>query len=218
MEDATVGYAWSAALAKTGDMKQAATVLRKFESARTLPSDTQLLVGQLWTEIGDYQRAVATLHQALQQNPSLPKAHFYAGLAELRAEHWADSAKEFEAELKLAPGDLDAKYNLGFVELQQGKSADAEKLFTEVIAADSNYANAQYQLGKMLLDHGKVDEAIGHLEIAANVMPQVDYVHYQLQAAYRKDSRTADADRELEIYKKLKAREREQSSLPQRTP
>jgi len=40
-------------------------------------------------------------------------------------------------------------------------------------------------------------------------MPQSDYVHYQLQAAYRKESRLADADRELQIYKDLKAKNRE---------
>ncbi len=40
--------------------------VRKRQSA----SDTLLLVGQLWIEIGDYDRAVATLHRALQSNPS----------------------------------------------------------------------------------------------------------------------------------------------------
>ena len=44
-------------------------------------------------------------------------------------------------------------------------------------------------------------------------MPQSDYVHYQLQAAYRKEDRIEDADRELELYKELKARNR-QASIP----
>jgi len=34
-------------------------------------------------------------------------------------------------------------------------------------------------------------------------------MHYQLQAVYRKQGRSADADRELEIYKGLKAKSRE---------
>jgi hypothetical protein len=34
-------------------------------------------------------------------------------------------------------------------------------------------------------------------------------VHYQLQAAYRKESRTAEADRELQVYKELKAKNRQ---------
>ena len=34
-------------------------------------------------------------------------------------------------------------------------------------------------------------------------------MHYQLQGAYRMDSRIADADRELEVYKTVKAQNRE---------
>ena len=45
------------------------------------------------------------------------------------------------------------------------------------------------------MDEGKVKEAISHLEAAARMNPKTDYVHYQLQAAYRMDSRIQDADR-----------------------
>jgi hypothetical protein len=40
------------------------------------------------------------------------------------------------------------------------------------------------------------------------IRAQTDYVHYQLQAAYGKESRTAEADRELQICKELKAKNR----------
>jgi hypothetical protein len=46
-------------------------------------------------------------------------------------------------------------------------------------------------------------------EAAARALSQSDYVHCQMQAAYRKESRTAEADRELQIYKELKAKNRE---------
>jgi hypothetical protein len=42
----------------------------------------------------------------------------------------------------------------------------------------------------------------------------LDYVHYQLQAAYRKESRIAEADRELELYKEIKSKSRE-PTVPQ---
>jgi predicted Zn-dependent protease len=71
-------------------------------------------------------------------------------------------------------------------------------------------------LGKLLLDKGRPEEAVSYLEAAASAMPQSDYVHYQLQEAYRKESRTADADRELQIYKELKAKHRE-ATVPRPT-
>ena len=57
-----------------------------------------------------------------------------------------------------------------------------------------NHAQAQYQLGKALLEQGKSAEAVKHLELAEQNDPGPDYIHYQLQAAYRKEGRTEDAD------------------------
>jgi tetratricopeptide (TPR) repeat protein len=108
----------------------------------------------------------------------------------------------------IRPGDPDATYHLGFVDLQEAKTDDAVKLFEQVIAAQPGYANAQYELGKILLDRGQLQEAVPHLEAAARLSPEKEYVHYQLQAAYRKVSRTADADRELAVYQELKAKSR----------
>jgi tetratricopeptide (TPR) repeat protein len=207
MKDSTVGYAWAASLSHTGDLKQAGQVLGAFESANRSTA-ALLLSGQLWIEIGDYGRAVETLQAALQSDPSLRKAHYYAGQADIRWEHWTEAAEEFQAELALAPGDADAKYNLGFVDAQQSKVDDALRIFQEVVSAHPDHANAQYQLGKILLDRAQLTEAVEHLEIATRLSPQSDYMHYQLQAAYRKLSRTSDADRELAIYKQLKAGQR----------
>jgi Flp pilus assembly protein TadD len=78
-----------------------------------------------------------------------------------------------------------------------------------VVSAHPDYPNAQYELGKILLDRGQLEDALGHLEVAARLSPGADFMHYQLQAAYRKLGRTAEADRELEIYKGLKAKSRE---------
>ena len=211
MADGEVGYAWASSLAHTGDMKRATQVLSAYQ-AESRPNEALLLIGQLWTEIGDYARAVTTFQQALQSDPFLPKAHLSAGIAYIHWEHWSDASKEFEAELKLAPGDPDALYYLGFVAMQQSRTDDAVALFRQVIAAQPDYANAQYELGKILLDRGRVADAVGHLEAAARLSPQTDYMHYQLQAAYRKEDRVAEADRELEIYKRLKAKSRERAA------
>jgi tetratricopeptide (TPR) repeat protein len=212
MQDSTVGYAWATSLARAGELKKAGEVLGEFEK-NNRSNDALLLIGQLWIEIGDYARAVAALHGALQADPSLLKAHYFAGQADIRWEHWSEAAAEFQAELGLAPSDADAKYNLGFVYLQQSRVDEAATLFEQVVAAHPNHANAQYQMGKILLDRGQLQEAVEHLEAATRLSPQTDYMHYQLQAAYRKESRIADADRELELYKELKAKQRDRAAV-----
>jgi tetratricopeptide (TPR) repeat protein len=214
MQDSSVGYAWASSLVHLGDLKRAADVLREYEKTNR-SDDALLLIGKLWIEIGDYNQSASVMHEALQSNPALLKAHYFAGQAYLREEQWPEAEKEFQAELSLNPSDTDAKYNLGFVYAQQSRIDDAAKLFQEVIASDPNQGNAQYQLGKIYLDRGKLPEAVAHLEAATRLSPQRDYMHYQLQAAYRKQSRLADADRELAIYKDLKTKQREQSPIPQ---
>ena len=211
MHDGEVGYAWAASLTHLGDMKRATEVLNAYESDPR-PNETLLLVGQLWTQIGDYKRAIATLNRALAADPSLPKAHLYLGLAEIHAEHWAEAQKEFQAELAVSPDDPIARYHLGFVALQQSRVDEATALFRQVVTAHPDYANAQYELGKVLLDKGKMPEAVEHLEAATRLSPQADYMHYQLQAAYRKEDRIAEADRELQVYKQLKAKSRERAA------
>jgi tetratricopeptide (TPR) repeat protein len=208
MQDSTLGYAWAASLSRLGELGQATQVLEGYEKSGLSP-DALVLVGQLWTDMGDYAHAVLSFHHALDREPALERAHYFAGLAQLRWEHENEAIEEFTAALNLNPDDADAKVGLGYIYMQQAKQSEAIELFRSVIATHPHNGNAQYQLGKLLLDSGKVQEAVMHLEAAARALPQTDYVHYQLQSAYRKESRSADADRELQIYRELKAKNRE---------
>jgi tetratricopeptide (TPR) repeat protein len=207
MRDSTVGYAWASSLARSNQPEKAGDVLTEFEKTNR-SSGILLLVGRLWIEIGDYARSVNALHSALQSDPTLAKAHYFAGQAYTLWAHWPEAAAEFKGELALEPDDPEALYSLGFVYLQQSKVDDAASIFEQVLALHPDHANSQYQIGKILLDRGQLTAAIEHLEIATRLSPQTDYMHYQLQNAYRKESRIADADRELDIYKELKAKQR----------
>ena len=102
-----------------------------------------------------------------------------------------------------------AKYHLAYVLLEQKQqTAAAIALLREIVTVRPQYADARYQLGKTLIDLGSVTEAIEHLEVAARAEPSKDYIRYQLSIAYRRASRNADAERELQVYRELKATNR----------
>ena len=208
MQDSGLAYAWADSLAQLGQFPQASAVLNSLEK-QPLSDETALLVGRSWDQVGNHARSVKTLRQLLEKTPSFPKAHYYAGLAFIHADQPADAAAEFKAELQITPDDADAKYNLGYANLQLSQREEAVSLFQSILAAHPEHAGAHYQLGKILMDEGKVKDAILHLEAAVRQSPQSDYMHYQLQAAYRMDSRIEDAERELAIYKTVKASKRE---------
>jgi len=64
---------------------------------------------------------------------------------------------------------------------------------------NSDDPDAQYQLGKVLLEQDKAKEALPHLQTAAKLNPNFDDVHNQLQVAYRRTGRAAEADREAKL-------------------
>ena len=59
------------------------------------------------------------------------------------------------------------------------------------------------------MNTGDKNDAVRHLEAAARLEPNVDYIAYQLQAAYRKAGRTSDADKEMQVYREIKDNQRE---------
>jgi tetratricopeptide (TPR) repeat protein len=211
-----IAYPWAASLAKIGETKQSAAILTALERQQLAP-ETLFLIGQTWSEIHDYAHAVDTFRRVLTLNPEFPKAHYSAGLACIYQGRAAEAQSELESELKLFPDDNDAKYNLAYAYLLQSEPTKATALLEAVIASNPSHADAQYQLGKILLDDGKIAEAIQHLEQAERASPEKDYVHYQLQTAYRKEARPQDAERELELYKQIKAKNLEKT-LPRPSP
>lgn len=210
MRDPMAGYAWAYSLAKAGDMNHAAEVLTTYQTG-SLTNEGRLLAGKLWIQIGDYEQAIASFRQVLSADPSFAGAHYGIAVADIRAQKWSEARAQLNAELAIAPGEPDALYSLGMVDVQESKNADAERRFEQVIARKPDYPDAQYELGKLLMDAGRAREALPHLDAAARLSPDKAYVHYQLQAAYRKLSRTADADHELALYEQLKAKSRAES-------
>jgi tetratricopeptide (TPR) repeat protein len=157
----------------------------------------------------DYDRALTEFRSAAELDPKMLQVHYYAGQSLIRLNRLEDAEREFRAELLLNSEDVTAKYHLAYVLLEQKQqTAAALALLRETVAVRPQYADAQYQLGKTLIEQGEVNEGIGHLEIAALAEPSRDYIHYQLSIAYRRAARTADADHQLQLYRELKASDR----------
>jgi tetratricopeptide (TPR) repeat protein len=210
-----VAYAWAASLVRINHYPQAQGILTQLE-LQPLPSDLYILVAQAWSQMGNYPRAVATCHKALEVNPQLLRAHFLAGVALIHEDRPGDAADEFRAELRLSPEDTSAQYHLAFVLLQLSRTDEAVRLLRSVLARDPNHAEANYELGTQLLLAGDREGSIPYLENAARLKPQLEAVHYQLQSAYRAVGRKEDADREVKIYREMKAKSRNITLPPPR--
>ena len=211
--DPRMAYAWAFSLARINDPRRTIEVLNRL-TAQPLPKEMWMASGDLYAQVDDQQDALRCFLKAIELDPTMERAHHFAGVALIRLARPSEAIPEFQAELKLTPDDPDTQYNLAYALLETSQKDQALALLRTLLAAHPDHAQAQYQLGKELLASGNVDEAVPHLEAAARLDPQDDYIHYQLQAAYRKAGRTAEADKELQVYREIKDQKRQQS-VPQ---
>lgn len=209
--DPRMAYAYAYSLARINDPQKTVEVLNHLTS-QPLPKEMWMTAGDVYTQVDDYEDALRCFRKAIELDPNMDRAHHFAGVALIRLGRPSEAIPELEAELKLSPNDPDTQYNLAYAMLETSQKDQALTILQNLIAAHPDHAQAQYQLGKELLNSGDKNEAVQHLEIAARLEPNVDYIAYQLQAAYRKAGRTSDADKELQVYREIKAQQRDKGS------
>jgi tetratricopeptide (TPR) repeat protein len=206
--DPGLKYAYAVSQLKSGDYNQGFSRLRALESANSNSADLHVLLGEALAEQADWAAALQEYRKALAIDPKQARIHFLTGLAFIRQGSPADGAQEMRAALQINPSDVSSKYHLAFALLEIDKKDEAMGLLREVLQQDPKHADAYYQLGKLQLERGDTKSAISNLEAGTKFKPDSDYIHYQLAMAYRRDSRTEDARRELKLYQALKSRHR----------
>lgn len=212
MADPRSAYSWAYSLAHIGQAQEADRLAADL-SARDLPIEQRMLVCHLFVDTEDYEGTAACYRRAYAQDATVRLAHYEVGEALVRLDRAAEAVPELRAELQLSPDDANVQYALAYALLQLSKTDEAQRLLEGIAANHPEQAEAQYQLGKLLMEQGKLPEAIGHLEAserasAAAAGGTPDYVHYQLGTAYRKAGRSADAEKELALYREIKERKR----------
>jgi tetratricopeptide (TPR) repeat protein len=200
-----LSYAYAVSLVKTGDYSQGIDRLKALEKADPNAADIPQLLGETFAEQSDWAAALIEYRKAMAINPKDGRTHYLAGVALIRQGSPADAVQELRAALQLDPSNASSKYHLAFALIQLEKKDEAFDLLKDALRQDSNYADAYYQLGKLQLERGETKGAISSLEAGTKSNPDSDYIHYQLALAYRRDSRTEDAEREMKVYQQLKS-------------
>jgi tetratricopeptide (TPR) repeat protein len=208
--DPELAYAYGVSLVRLADNRAATTLFTRLAEQHSKTPQARFYAAQGFMLIGDYEGALREYRAVSQLDAGVRQAHYNAGLSLIRLNRLEEAEDEFRQELLLNPSDEVSEYHLAYVLLERKQQiAEAVALLKKAIAARPDYADARYQLGKTLAEQGDVAGAIEHLEAAARAEPAKDYIRYQLSIAYRRASRAADADRELQLYRELKAASRE---------
>ena len=143
---------------------------------------------------------------ALQLRPDTPHLHLELGLVYAGASQWEKAEEEFRAETKLQPGSAEAAYRLGNTLLQEGKVREARAELQRADRLKPEMPETLYALAKAASLEGDFTAAekgwakVIELERTSDLAAQA---HFGLASLYRKQGKTAEAEREMQEFKNL---------------
>ncbi len=171
------------------------------------------LKGSVESRLLQFTDAVASYSHALQVDRTNANSILGLARAQASAGQTSDATSTFHTAIQRFPKDARIKVAYAEILLKQMETGDsdaksrAEQLLRSAIAIDALNGEALYQLGNVELNDGRSEEALRHLEQAVKLLPQSSQPHFALARAYRRLKRSNDAEREMDLYNKLKASE-----------
>jgi tetratricopeptide (TPR) repeat protein len=145
---------------------------------------------------------------ALRLRPDAPGIHLALGQVYAAAAEWPKAEEQFQAETKLQPGDAETAYRFGHALLQEGKIQEAR---TELQRADRlrpQMPETLYALGKAYSlqgDTAAAEKAWTQVTALEKTGPLAAQAHFGLASLYRKQGKAAEAQREMQEYRKIQS-------------
>lgn len=151
-------------------------------------------------------QAEKEFREALRLRPDTPELHLELGLVYAGSSQWSKAEEEFRAQTKMEPGNAEAAYRLGSALLQQGKAREARVELERSNHLLPDMPETLYSLGKAAAlagDSASAEKAWTKLLSMEKQSPLAAQTHFALAGLYRKQGKTADAERETQEFQKL---------------
>jgi len=167
----------------------------------------RLALWDVYTDQGDFDRALAIARGVGRESPDSRRARFLAGLSQVDLRKYEDAFKSFKslADEKPAPALLN---NLGVVQLRRGAAAAVEGgkatfFFSEAAKADPADADYVFNLGYAFWVDRDPQASIYWLREAVRRRPTDGVAHYVLGTALAAGGNAVESAREKELARRL---------------
>ena len=178
------------------------------------PSAADLKIVALdYIVLGDFPDADKWLTRSLEWNPQDAEGWYQLGRTKYNENRFQEAIEAFERCLKLEPKNLKAEDNLGLAYEGLGRVDQAIAAYQKAIEWESESGTAEtptgasagpyLDLGSLLLDQNRPQDALAHLQRAAEIAPREARVHEKLGKAYAEVNQLPEAQKELEEAVKL---------------
>jgi len=160
------------------------------------------------------ERTLGAFKNLLEERPDDPRLHYAYGDFLLTIARYDQGIEEMKQTLALDPRDFMAMLQLALTYVKMGDAEQALPYAEKAVELAPKSFAGRYALGWTLYRLGKTDRAIKELQTAVGLEPSDARAHYALSEAYMQAHRKADAQREREIFAKLKKQEEPEPSAP----
>ena len=98
--------------------------------------------------------------------------------------------------MKLDPSSAEAKNALAVADLALGQQTDALQILSDLANSETQDGDVHYRLARLQIELGLAKDAVGNLETAIRLNPNVAAYHQELAEAYRKNAQPEEAEHE----------------------
>ena len=163
------------------EAQQELTELKGLHNFRTnlAQSKTLILEGVEALKRGENERAYEAFDRAAQQNPTLPTAWHFMGVALARKGEEARALESWNKALELQPDFAKTHASLGLMHARRERFDQAIQEFRMAASADPDDAETHYNLGLALVRAGHTEE--GHAEFNEAISLNPNYMDARMQ-------------------------------------
>jgi tetratricopeptide (TPR) repeat protein len=154
---------------------------------------------------GNYQDCIEALEPSIGKTALVPQAEYVYAESLVKTGQITQGVERLAALEKLHPEIPDVHRALGEAFSQQGEKQRSLDELRTAIQLSPRDADSHYDLGKIELESGDTAAAIPELEVATQLSPNSERFHQKLADAYKAALRPADAQKELETCRLLRA-------------
>jgi tetratricopeptide (TPR) repeat protein len=164
------------------------------------------MMAQDYAALRDVPSAEREFSEALRLRPQTAGLHLEFGELYARAQQWDKAADQFQLETEVQPGSPEAFYRLGEAQVQLGKFHEAREALVRSDQLKEDMPETLYMLGKAAALDG--DDIVAEKSWLQVLNIEKDsalaaQAHFGLAGIYRKQGKTAEADREMDEFRKL---------------
>lgn len=127
-----------------------------------------LVKGMAQLNAKDYEKAMATLEEAVRLDSQIPAVHINLALAYRNLKQPEKAINSLKEAIRLKPDEAIAHNNLGVVYLGMEKPQEAAEALKEAIRLKPDNASAHFNLGCSYLKMGKKEEALQEQSLLKN--------------------------------------------------